>query len=125
MSALVEKLNLTIDRYWPARGLRLIGSNPGFRSPMYPYEALRGPTYREYSHVNHTWDPPPRLLLLGGRRWQRDKLHRLIWNLLGLHLLRLTGRLKGQEACQDRGSVSDAHRRASICCRGRAVAVSY
>jgi|SRR5882724_7258689 len=68
MSALVEKLNLTIDRYWPARGLRLIGSNPGFRSPMYPYEALRGPTYREYSHVNHTWDPPPRLLLLSNPR---------------------------------------------------------
>jgi hypothetical protein len=27
----------------PARDLRLVGSNPGFRPPMYPYAALRGP----------------------------------------------------------------------------------
>ena len=25
---------------------------------MYPYVALRGPTYRENSHANHTWHPP-------------------------------------------------------------------
>jgi hypothetical protein len=24
---------------------------------MYPYVALRGPTYRENSHANHTWHP--------------------------------------------------------------------
>ena len=25
---------------------------------MYPYVALRCPTYRENSHANHTWHPP-------------------------------------------------------------------
>ncbi len=29
--------------FWPARDLRLVGSNPGFRPPMYPCAALRGP----------------------------------------------------------------------------------
>jgi hypothetical protein len=27
---------------------------------MYPYAALRCPTYRENSHANHTWHPPSR-----------------------------------------------------------------
>ena len=28
------------------------------RASMYPYVALRCPTYRENSHANHTWHPP-------------------------------------------------------------------
>jgi hypothetical protein len=28
---------------------------PGSCTSMYPYVALRGPTYREISHANHTW----------------------------------------------------------------------
>jgi hypothetical protein len=38
--------------------LRLKGSSPALRTPMYPYVALRRPTYRENSHANHTWHPP-------------------------------------------------------------------
>ena len=37
---------------------RLKGSSPGRRLPMYPYVALRGLTYRENSHTNHTWHSP-------------------------------------------------------------------
>jgi hypothetical protein len=36
---------------------KLKGLNPGLRTPMYPYVALRCPTYRENSHANHTWNP--------------------------------------------------------------------
>jgi hypothetical protein len=35
--------------------LRLEGLSPGLRTPMYPYVALRCPTYRDNSHANHTW----------------------------------------------------------------------
>jgi len=34
---------------------RLKGWSPGSRISMYPYVALRGPTYRENSHASHTW----------------------------------------------------------------------
>jgi hypothetical protein len=30
---------------------------PEVRTSVYPYVALRGPTYRENSHANHTWHP--------------------------------------------------------------------
>jgi hypothetical protein len=30
----------------------------GGEMAMYPYVALRGPTYRENSHANHTWHSP-------------------------------------------------------------------
>src|ERR1700677_5303788 len=40
---------------WPFGDLRLKGMSPGLRTPMYPYVALRCPTYREKSHANHTW----------------------------------------------------------------------
>jgi len=36
---------------------KLKALNPGLRTPMYPYVALRCPTYRENSHANHTWNP--------------------------------------------------------------------
>jgi len=36
---------------------QLKGSSQGLRTPMYPYVALRGPTYHENSHANHTWHP--------------------------------------------------------------------
>ena len=39
------------------RDLRLVGTSPGIHSPMYPYAAPRGPTYRENSRAHHTWDP--------------------------------------------------------------------
>src|ERR1700679_3352271 len=39
----------------PFGDLRLKGMSPGLRTPMYPYVALRCPTYREKSHANHTW----------------------------------------------------------------------
>src|ERR1700722_15003965 len=47
------------DRKWPFGDLRLKGMSPGLRTPMYPYVALRCPTYRENSHANHTWHRPP------------------------------------------------------------------
>jgi hypothetical protein len=28
----------------------------GSHTSMYPYVAVRGPTYRENSHANHTWN---------------------------------------------------------------------
>ena len=31
----------------------------GSRTSMYPYAALRCPTYRENSHANHTWHQHP------------------------------------------------------------------
>jgi hypothetical protein len=31
----------------------------GSRTSMYPYAALRCPTYRENSHANHTWHQNP------------------------------------------------------------------
>jgi Phage integrase, N-terminal SAM-like domain len=34
----------------------LVVSSPGLRPSMYPYAALRGPTYRHNSHAHHTWD---------------------------------------------------------------------
>src|SRR6266404_78802 len=39
----------------PIGDLRLKGSTLGSRTSRYPYIALRGPTYRENSHANHTW----------------------------------------------------------------------
>src|SRR5258708_35892169 len=43
----------------PFGDLRLNGLSPGLvRIPMYPYVALRCPTYRENSHANHTWHQP-------------------------------------------------------------------
>jgi hypothetical protein len=44
-------------RFGPIGDLRLKGSSLGSRTSMYPYEALRGPTYRENSHANHTSGP--------------------------------------------------------------------
>jgi hypothetical protein len=38
-------------RCWAVRDLRPKGSSLGLRPPMYPYVALRGPTYRENSHA--------------------------------------------------------------------------
>jgi len=44
---------------WPdRRDPRLKSWSPGSRSSMYPYVASRGPTYRENSHANHTWQSP-------------------------------------------------------------------
>ena len=39
----------------PIGDLQLKGPSPGFPASMYPYVVLRGPTYRENSHANHTW----------------------------------------------------------------------
>ena len=47
-------------RKWPIGDLRLKGWSPGSRTSMYPYVALRGPTYRENSPANHTWRPSSR-----------------------------------------------------------------
>jgi hypothetical protein len=42
------------SRYMADWNLRLEGWSAGLRTPMNPYVALRGPTYRENSHANHT-----------------------------------------------------------------------
>jgi hypothetical protein len=44
----------------PVGDLQLVGSRPRLCQPMYPYATLRGPTYRENSHANHTWRPSSR-----------------------------------------------------------------
>jgi hypothetical protein len=41
----------------PIGDLQLKGPSPGFPTSMYPYVALRCPTYLENSHANHTWNP--------------------------------------------------------------------
>src|ERR1700679_14562 len=42
------------NRYWPFR------DQTERLQPMYPYVALRSPTYRENSHANHTRNPQAR-----------------------------------------------------------------
>jgi hypothetical protein len=51
-----RRSSLTLIAASPVKDLLL----PGSRAPMYPYIAVHGPTYRENSHANHTWNPPSR-----------------------------------------------------------------
>ena len=45
------------DHLWPVQRRTAETPKPGLCAPMYPYVAVRGPTYRENSHANHTWNP--------------------------------------------------------------------
>src|ERR1700732_4073193 len=56
-SSVIDRIYL---RFWPFSDLRLKSLTPALRTPLYPYVALPGPTYRENSHANHTWDSPSR-----------------------------------------------------------------
>ncbi len=44
-------------RYWPESETTTEKLEPGISHVDVSYVALRGPTYRENSHANHTWHP--------------------------------------------------------------------